>query len=168
MNFLGWSTITLAIATTVSAGFTAWMARKTSDLAEANKKLIEQGDKQHHERLRPYCVALTNRNETIADFDVVVGKRKSIPGMIPGIDIDENAEAVWVVIANQGLGPALNVRFHFNDIHSKRISKDFLVQHVLPQGSSVHFLSQIPREQLTDANGCHVFYEPSDIGRAQK
>ena len=163
MSLLGWVTLALALATTVSVCFTAKMARKTSDLAEGNEKLIEQGDKQHRERLRPYCVALTNRNETIADFEAVVGKRKSIPGMLPGVNMDENAEAVWVIIANQGLGPALNVRFHFNDIHLKRISKDFLVQHILPPGSLANFLSQIPREQFTDAKSSYVFYEPSYI-----
>jgi hypothetical protein len=33
----------LAYATVMLAGFTAWMAEKTSDLAKTNKELIEQG-----------------------------------------------------------------------------------------------------------------------------
>lgn len=154
----------LAYATVLLAGFTAWMAEKTSDLAKTNKNLIEQGEKQHRERLKPMCVPLTNSLATIATFDEVIGAKKTIPGMRPGMIISDDTAVVWVNIKNQGLGPALNVRFHFNDIDNRRITKDFLASHLLPPGESSNFLSEIPSEEFRDAMGAHVMgIEPHDV-----
>ena len=56
MSLLGWATLALALATTVSVCFTAKMARKTSDLAEGNEKLIEQNERHHIIDLRPIII----------------------------------------------------------------------------------------------------------------
>lgn len=163
MTLLGLATLGLALVTAISAGFTAWMAIKTSDLAEENKKLIVQGEKQHRERLKPYCVPFTNNSETIVDFTAVVGERSNFQGGRPGVMISENAMAVWLNIKNQGLGPALNVRFHFDDIHGNRLSKDFLVAHILHPGEFSNFLSEIPRESFPAPEGGDQTFEPYDI-----
>lgn len=154
----------LAYATIMLAGFTAWMAKKTSDLAKTNKAFIEQGEKQHRERLKPMCVPLTNSLATIATFDEVIGPKKQIPGMMPGLTISDDTAIVWTNIKNKGLGPALNVRFHFNDLDNKRITKDFLISHLLQPGESFNFLSEIPREEFRDAVGAHVMgIEPHEV-----
>ncbi len=163
MSITGLATLCLALVTAASAGFTAWMAIKTSDLAEENKKLIAQEEKHHRERYRPYCVPLTNNIETIVDFNAVVGERSNFQGMRPGIVIPEHAMAVWLIIKNQGLGPALNVRFHFDDIDGRRISKDFLVAHMLPPGEYSNFLSEIPRESFPAQEFSDQVFEPNDV-----
>jgi len=152
----------LAYATVLLAGFTAWMAEKTSDLAKTNKNLIEQGEKQHRERLKPMCVPLTRGEFTISNFKEVLNIRKNIP--VSGTGISDDAVVVWVNIKNLGLGPALNVRFHFNDRDNRRITKDFLASHLLPPGESSNVLSEIPREEFRDAMGAHVMgIEPHDV-----
>jgi hypothetical protein len=154
----------LAYATVLLAGFTAWMAEKTSDLAKTNKNLIEQGEKQHRERLMPMCVPLTSSQLTISSFNEVLAPKKNIPGMIPGVVISDDAAVVWIIITNKGLGPALNIRFHFNGIDNTRITKDFLVSHILPPGDSSNFLSEIPREEFKDAMGVKAMgIEPHDV-----
>ena len=116
----------LAYATVALAAITAWMAKGTSDLAKANRELIERGERQHRERLRPMCIPLTRKQETIANFEEILNPINRICSASVGItghavEIEAAAE-IQVSLKNQGLGPALNVRFHFNDIENKKRS----------------------------------------------
>lgn len=158
------ATVLLAAVAAVSAIFTAIAAHQTKKLAQYNKVMIAQSEKQHRERLMPMCVPLTNSQLTISNFNEVLAPRKNIPGMIPGVVISDDAAVVWIIITNKGLGPALNIRFHFNSIDNTRITKDFLVSHILPPGDSSNFLSKIPREEFKDAMGNHAMgIEPDDV-----
>ena len=156
------ATVLLALFTATAAVFTALAANYTKKLSQYNKNLIEQGEKQHRERLKPMCVPLTNSQLIISNFDEVLTTRKNIP--VSGAGISDDAAVVWVNIKNQGLGPALNVRFHINDIENRRMTKDFLASYLLPPGESSKVLLEIPCEEFRDAMGAHVMgIEPHDV-----
>ena len=61
---------------------------------------------------------------------------------------------------NKGLGPAINLRFHINNMKNQRITKDFMVTHILPPSEKYEFPSLIPPIIIHDANGKLIFEMP--------
>ncbi|MCR1344073.1 hypothetical protein [Acidithiobacillus ferrooxidans] len=158
------ATVLLAAATTISAIFTAFSAHHTKKLAQYNKELIAQSEKQHREALRPMCVPTTANDNAIADFGEVIGPyRLLVPNKNDLPDLNSTA-TIFLHVVNKGVGPATNVRFHINNIQMQRITKDFLVAHVLPPGGISVFLSQIPKTELYDSHGTLIFgMEPGQV-----
>lgn len=159
MSFTDIATLLLAIATFA-------VAKKTSDLAKENKVLIDNGDKQHRERLRPYCIPLTNVDHPILQLSEVIGRKRTIPGFPPGYSqhlISDENNAVWTVVRNSGLGPALNVKVYFTDNQGTRTTKDFLVAHILAPGDSSVLFSEIPQEFIKDDEGNPIGLSPDDM-----
>ena len=151
---------------------TAWMAYQTKRLANYNQEivkqnralskkndaLIQQSERQHKERLRPLCFPIT-QDSNVIDFNkaITMGAPSSNhgPGIPPHIEF---------LVCNKGLGPAINLRFHINDIHNRRITKDFMVTHVLPPNEENKFVSHIPPLNMLDENGGLFFgMEPSQV-----
>lgn len=154
------ATVLLAVAAAVSAIFTAIAAHHTKKLAQYNKDLIAQSEKQHREALRPMCVPTTANNNAIADFGEVIGPyRVLVPNKSDRPELN-GAATIFLHIVNKGVGPATNVRFHINNRQSQRITRDFLVAHVLPPGEVSKFLSEIPPLNIYDDSGKLVFGMP--------
>ena len=154
------ATVMLAVVTAVSAIFTAVAARHTKKLAQYNKDLITQGEKQHREALRPMCVPTTTTNYAIADFGEVLGPYRVLVHSSTNVPITNGSPTIYLHIVNKGVGPATNVRFHINNIQRQRITRDFLVAHVLPPGEVSKFLSEIPPLNIYDDSGKLVFGMP--------
>jgi hypothetical protein len=160
MNICGYhitlsgATVLLATFTAVSAIFTAIAARHTKKLAQYNKDIITQSEKQHRESLRPLCFPMTQKNNVIYFNKVItVGALRSNLG--PG-----TSPRIKVRFCNKGLGPAINLRFHINNIHNQRITKDFMVAHALPPNGVYDFISEIPLLKMNGINGNLVFEMP--------
>jgi len=155
------ASLALAFMTFALACVTAWMARETSKISKSNEEIIHQTDVHHHNQLMPICIPLTKTNNTVTDIREILIDPKNIPGLIHGVTIDENSLAVWVGITNKGLGPAINVQFHFNDNNDRRITKDFLVTHVLRPGETVAFISEVPNEQYSGSESGQSYNVPA-------
>ncbi|MHB8199571.1 MAG: hypothetical protein ACYDD9_01995 [Acidithiobacillus sp.] len=150
---LSGATILLAAFTAVSAIFTALAARHTRKLAQYNKVIISQSEKQHREALRPMCIPITASDNAIADFAEVIGPyRVLVRDIIKTIETN-GAQTLYLHFVNKGIGPAINVRFHINNFQNQRITRDFLVAHILPPGEICKFLSEIPPLNMHDVSG---------------
>jgi hypothetical protein len=169
---LSHATFLLAIITAISAFFialssifTGLAASATRQLAEHNKdlvmqnkslvnkndELIRQTERQHRERLRPLCFAMTSQDNDIRDFrDVMINP--VFTNRLP-----TSHSLINIRFYNKGLGPATNLRFHINNIENQRITKDFMVAHVLPPNGKYDFPSEIPPITIHDANGKLIF-----------
>lgn len=123
---LSGATVLLAIFTALSAVAATIAACHTKKLAQYTKNLITQGVKQHKEALRPMCVPTTTTDSTITNFSEVL-----------------DSETIKLHIVNKGIGPAINVRLHINNINNIRITEDFLVAHALPPGEISKSLSSL-------------------------
>ncbi|OCB04006.1 hypothetical protein BBC27_00180 [Acidithiobacillus ferrivorans] len=157
---LSGATVLLAAFTAVSAIFTAIAARHTKKLAQYNKVMITQSEKQHREALRPLCVPTTTTGIAIARFDKVIGPYNVL--VRDGLKTTETngTPTLHLHLVNKGLGPAVNVRLHINNINNQRITKDFMVAHALPPGETCRLLSEIPPLNMNDGSGKLVFGMP--------
>lgn len=152
------ATFMLAVATSISVIFSAKVAWHTKRLADQNSKLvmkndelIGQNERQHKERLRPLCFAMTPQDNFITDFNVILTNPVQItnlPASHPSINLR---------FYNKGLGPAINLRFHINDIKNFRITRDFMVAHTLPPNDKYDFKTLIPPVKITGVDGKLVF-----------
>ena len=132
------ATVLLALFTAISVIFTAIAAVHTRKLAQYNKEIITQSETQHRERFRPLCFPMTNKREIIADFNEALSQTKTI--MNPnGVYNKFPDPRVQLTFMNKGLGPAINLRFHINNITNQRITRDFLISHVLPPNEIFEF-----------------------------
>jgi hypothetical protein len=156
------ATVLLALFTAISAIFTALAAVHTRRLAQYNKEIITQSEIQHRERFRPLCFPMTNKREVIADFNEVLipSKTTMSPDGIYNTFPDPRMQLIFL---NKGLGPAINLRFHINDIRNQRITKDFLVSHVLPPDEIFEFTSKIPLLSADHGDGKTFTMSPHDI-----
>ena len=124
MSLLGWATLALALATTVSACFTEKMARKTSDLAESNKKIIEQNERHHMDDTRP--IVIIEHNDNIEPYDA----RPIVSTIKEGVANLGNNYAKFSVnglLRNIGVGIALDVTLmiRFEKSSRKEIIAEF-------------------------------------------
>ncbi|MHB8210361.1 MAG: hypothetical protein ACYDDP_03350 [Acidithiobacillus sp.] len=159
---LSGATVLLAAVTAVLAIFTAVAAQHTKKLAQYTKSIITQSEKQHREALRPMCIPITATDNAIADFGEVIGPyRVLLRNTIKTIETNGNP-TLYLHFVNKGLGPAVNVRFHINNINNERITRDFLVAHILPPGETCKFLSEIPPLNINDVSGKLIFGMPPD------
>ena len=156
------ATVILAVVTAASAIFTAIAARHTKKLAQYNKDLITQGEKQHREASRPMCVPTNANNNAIADFSEVIGAYRLLVPNKSDLPNSNCTPTIFLHVVNKGVGPAINVRFHISNIQGQRITRDFLVTHVLPPGEVSEFLSEIPPLNIYDDSGKLVFGMPPD------
>ena len=135
MSLLGWATLALALATTVSVCFTAKMARKTSDLAEGNEKLIEQNERHHIIDLRPIIIIESKFNLELIENRIGLLKPihpsswsalfSRIQSNFALINFDGDDDEVKLV--NIGKGIALNptMLIRFEGSNSKELESDF-------------------------------------------
>lgn len=153
------ATFILVLVTACLVGVTAWMAYQTKKLADYNREIVEQNralvekndaliqqnEKHHRERLRPVCFPMTGKGNVIAGFSEVMGRYNEIMAGYRGTVItDPSAFILYLRFVNKGLGSAINLRFHINNMHNQMITKDFLITHALPPGEIYEFLSEIP------------------------
>ena len=156
------ATVLLALFTAISVIFTAIAAVHTRKLAQYNKEIITQSEIQHRERFRPLCFPMTNKREVIADFNEALSQTKTI--MSPnGVYNNFPDPRVQLTFMNKGLGPAINLRFHINNITNQRITRDFLISHVLPPNEIFEFTSEIPLLSADDGDGNAFTMSPHDI-----
>lgn len=142
MSLSGWATLALAIATTVSAGYTARMARKTSVLADANEKLVEQNERHHINDQRPILILeykfnpelMENRSGLLREIHP-----ENWRALYPGIQSNFALFSFGlydgdVKLKNVGKGIALNptILIRFDDSSEKELSSDFSA---IPAGS---------------------------------
>ncbi|MCL5979363.1 MAG: hypothetical protein M1488_01510 [Gammaproteobacteria bacterium] len=159
------ATVLLAAFTAASSIFTAIAACHTKKLARYTKELIAQSEKQHREALRPMCVPTTTSDNAIANFGEVVGPYRVL--VHDGLKTTETNgnPTLYLHFVNKGIGPAVNVRFHINNLQNQRITRDFLVAHVLPPGETCKFLSEIPYLNINSADGQAVRMSPDQIAQ---
>lgn len=152
------ATVLMAVAAAISAIFTAFAAHHTKKLAQYNKDLITQSEIQHRERFQPLCFPFTEGSNVI-DF------RKAISMGAPSSNLGKGTPPrIKFLVCNKGLGPAINLRFHINNIQNQRITKDFLITHALPPNEEYPFVSHIPPLNIPDENGGLLFgMEPSQV-----
>ena len=142
-----------ALFIAASAFFTAVAASHKKNLAKYNKDLVSQNEKQHREALRPLCLPTTTTGAAIEHFNMVIGPYNTLFRHV-NLAIQTNGNpAIHLQFVNKGIGPAVNVRFHINNIKRQRITKDFLVTHALPPGDTCIFLSEIPGLDIRDSDG---------------
>jgi hypothetical protein len=135
MSFLGWATLALAAATTVSAFYAEKMSRKTSDLANANEKLVEQNERHHIEDQRPILILEYKFNpELMANRTVLLGKIDPTQWRSLYPEIQDNFALFLfginegdVKLKNCGKGIALNptILIRFEDNSGKELRSDF-------------------------------------------
>ena len=142
-----------ALFIAVSAVFTAIAAFHTRNLAKYNKDLVSQNEKQHREALRPLCVPTTATGIAIERFDKVIGPYNVLVRDGHKTTETNGKPTLHLQFVNKGIGPAVNVRFHINNINHQRITKDFMVTHALPPGETCIFLSEIPSLNIRDDSG---------------
>lgn len=134
-QLVGWATLALAVATTLSVCFTAKMARKTADLAESNEKIIEQNERHHIIDIRPIIIIESKFNlEIMANRKWLLNPIDpsnwhvlfmSIPKNFVLINFD--SEDNNVRLANIGKGIALNptMLIRFDGSSLKELEVDF-------------------------------------------
>lgn len=88
--------LVLAISTVILAGFTGWMAYQTKKLAEEGRKSSDLMELHHQECFAPILYFLPNPGGINFEWE---GNPEGCRYQIGGI------------LANSGLGPALNVKF---------------------------------------------------------
>ena len=156
------ATVLLALFTAVSAFFTARAAVHTRKLAQYNKEIIIQSKIQHRERFRPLCFPMTTHREVISDFNQVLPQTKL--NVVSGRAYNQVPDpSVRLAFMNKGLGPAINLRFHINNITNQRITRDFLISHVLPPNELFEFTSEIPLLSVSCGDGRTFTMTPDDI-----
>lgn len=156
------ATVLLAVTAAVSAIFTAIAAHHTKKLAQYNKDLITQSETQHQERFRPLCFPMTKNHDVIASFDEVLSQTKKFSPPGGGFQTIPDSR-VHLIFMNKGLGPAINLRFHINNMANQRITRDFLVSHALPPDEAYEFMSEIPCLSFDGINGKNFTMSPQDV-----
>ncbi|WCE94247.1 hypothetical protein [Acidithiobacillus ferriphilus] len=136
MSLLGWATVALAGATTVSVVFTAWMAAKTSALAKFNQQIIEQNERHHTDEVqnnidnqRPVVILDAELNPEIREnrniFDLIAHDHWR--AYYSGAQGNVTVLAIACEIKNVGKGIALNptILIRFENNSGKELISEF-------------------------------------------
>lgn len=130
MSLLGWATLGLAFATTASVWFTAMMARKTSQLAEDNEKLLEQNERHHIIDIRPTIIIESKFNCELMENRISLLKPihpSNWRDMIPRLQPNFMLIGFDCALKNIGTGIAINptILIRFENNSQKELDADF-------------------------------------------
>ncbi len=154
----------VGLATIILAVATFYLANETKSVSSLTEKNLEQQERHHKETFRPFCLITTHDNQSIAEFGSVIGLGASVLHEINlKENIDRKSYIIFLSIVNKGQGPAINVRFHINNMARERITKDFLVAHIIQPSEIVGFLSEIPETRSEIEAGHPFVYNIKDV-----